>query len=234
MSIISDFFAAILKGESKTYNDHNWYVTGSALKGYIEGVHSSQYPLLKKPLSQYTVGEIMTFQARPRDSSGQLWAVGRYQIIPSTLKGLVKNMGLSNSTLFDAKTQDAMGLALLTERSAIRKYIKGELPDTTENLARAALEVAKVWSSVGVPYPMQGNKKFVQKNESYYSGGGDKASVSTEVAQSKLKYLRDNWKSVLDISLDVSGLKKKPLLTVLITAVAAISIYVLIKTLNTK
>ena len=38
---IKNFFDTALKGESKTYNDHNWYV-GSKVKGYIEGVSSNK------------------------------------------------------------------------------------------------------------------------------------------------------------------------------------------------
>jgi len=61
MSTISEFFDVILKGESKTYNDHNWY-TPNGLKGFIEGRSSSPYPLLTKPLSEYTIGEVKEFQ----------------------------------------------------------------------------------------------------------------------------------------------------------------------------
>ena len=42
---------------------------------------------------------------------------------------------------------------------------------------------------------MKGARKSqIQKNESYYSGGGDKASVKTEAIQSALKELRKNIK----------------------------------------
>jgi len=192
MSQISEFFDVILKGESKTYNDHNWY-TGSGLKGYIEGVNSNRYSLLQKPLSDYTLGEVKAFQSRGRDSQGQLWATGRYQIIPSTLKGVQARLGLPDSTKYDAQTQDKMGVSLLTERSSIKNYLSGILPDTKENLEKASLEVAKIWSSVGVPYATQGSKRAVSKNESYYSGGGDRASVNTEDVQEALKKLRINY-----------------------------------------
>ena len=50
--------------------------------------------------------------------------------------------------------------------------------------------MAKEWSSVGVPYDMKGNKQYIKKNQSYYTGGGDKASIKTEVVQQALKNLR--------------------------------------------
>jgi len=230
MSILTDFFSNILQGESKTYNDHNWYVSGNKLKGYIQGSFGTQYPLLTKPLSEYTVGEIMQFQSRGRDATGQLWATGRYQIIPSTLKGLVQALKLPPSTKYDAITQDKMGLQLLTERAAIRKYVNGELADTTQNLEKAALEVAKIWSSVGVPFPTQGRHGYIQKNQSYYAGGGDKASVTTESVQSKLKTLRDNWLKVVS---GVGEVKKKLMIPIAIVLVLLAS-WSLYRTLSNK
>lgn len=188
-SPIQNFFDVILKGESKTYNDHNWY-TSSGLKGYIEGRSSKPYPLLTKPLSQYTIGEVMAFQDRPRDSNGQLWATGKYQIIPDTLAGLVDDLKLPPNKMYDQATQDLMGYQLLINRTNLRKYLQQEVPDTDENLKKAALDVAMIWSSVGVPYPVQGSKRAVGVNESYYSGGGDRASTDTLAVQQALKDLR--------------------------------------------
>ena len=186
MSTIADFFSVVLKGESKTYNDHNWYTSGG-LKGFIEGRSSRPYSLLKKPLSQYTLGEIKAFQSRGRDSAGQLWATGRYQIIPSTLDGLVSSLGLSKTDKYDQTNQDKMGYQLLVERPAIKNYIQATNEDNKENLEKAALEVAKIWSSVGVPYATKGKYGQIQKDQSYYSGGGDKASEPTEKVQDALR-----------------------------------------------
>ena len=43
---------------------------------------------------------------------------------------------------------------------------------------------------------MQGSKQRIKKNQSYYSGGGDRASETTESVQVALKKLRDGYKSV--------------------------------------
>ena len=95
-----------------------------------------------------------------------------------------------------------MGYQLLVERPAIKSYIQATNEDNKENIEKAALEVAKIWSSVGVPYATKGSKRRVEKNESYYSGGGDKASVSTEDVQVALKKLRANKDNLLDIEND--------------------------------
>lgn len=231
MSLIADFFSTVLAGESKTYNDHNWYVTGNKLKGFIEGQFGTRYSLLTKPLSEYTVGEIIKFQERGRDNTGQLWATGRYQIIPTTLKGLVKSMKLPLSAKYDKSTQDAMGLKLLTERSPIRNYVTSSVPDTTESLQRAALEVSKIWSSVGVPYPVQGRHRQVEKNQSYYAGGGDKASVFTEIIQDKLRKLRNGWN---DITANNVGGQKKNILIGLVVLVFLGATWALIRTIKNK
>jgi hypothetical protein len=186
---VKEFFDTILKGESVTYNDHNWY-NNNGLKSYIQGRSSNRYPLLNKDLSQYTIGEVMAFQSKPRNSNGQLWATGRYQIVPDTLKGISTRLQIPTSQKYDKKTQDQLGLGLLIGRSNTKKYLTQQVDDTKANLEKASLDVAKEWSSVGVPYAMKGHKKQISKNQSYYSGGGDVASIKTEVVQEALKKLR--------------------------------------------
>lgn len=234
--VISDFFDSVLKGESKTYNDHNWYTSGG-LKGYIQGQNSNQYPLLKKPLSQYTIGEVKAFQSKPRDANGQLWATGKYQIIPSTLKGLIPLAGLKDSDLYDKTNQDKLGFQLLLNRKAVSDYINGRSQDTLTNIENASLDIAKIWSSVGVPFPMKGAKKQIVKNESYYSGGGDRASTDTELIQKKLKELRKNLSGKLDEVVDDAKeeIKKRiPLQISLITSIMIVAGYILFKTLKNK
>jgi hypothetical protein len=144
-------------------------------------------------LSKYSFGEIKAFQSRDRDANGQLWATGRYQIIPSTLRGVQKQVGLPDSAIYDLENQDKLGFALLVERRNTRNYLYGKVPDTLQNRQLAALDVAKVWSSVGVPYRVFGGRgRYVEKDESYYKGGGDKASVPSIDAQQALQKLRNS------------------------------------------
>lgn len=193
MSALQSFFQIILEGESKTYNDHNWYTSGG-LRGYIEGRGKPMYPLLTKPLSEYTLGEVKNFQAQSRSGNGQLWATGRYQIIPNTLKGLQADLNLPDSTKYNVEIQDKMGLQLLLNRKSLKDYITSAVPDSKENLEKASLAVSQIWSSVGVPYDMVGRYGNISKNQSFYAGGGDRASVNTEIVQEKLKELRRTFK----------------------------------------
>jgi hypothetical protein len=236
--VISDFFDSVLKGESKTYNDYNWYTSGG-LRSYIQGQSSSKYPYLKKPLSEYTIGEIKAFQSKPRDANGQLWATGKYQIIPQTLKGLISRAGLKDTDLYNKANQDKLGFQLLLGRKAVSDYINGRSQDTLANLENASLDIAKIWASVGVPFPMKGAIKQLTKNQSYYSGGGDRATTDTEVIQNKLKELRKVLSGkaqevVADTKQEIKDIKKIPIGVTIITAIMIIAGFTLYTNIKTK
>lgn len=180
----------ILKGESHSYNDHNYYKGGS-LNGYVQGKYGRKYGALLKNLSDYTIGEIMAWQANSRSSDyGQLWAVGRYQIIPVTLKGAVAKAGLKSTDKFSPENQDKLGMALLQGRPNAWKYISKQVPDTAANLQAAAFDLAREWSSVGMPFATTGFWRVpVGVNESYYKPN-DRATTKTEDIQKALKKSR--------------------------------------------
>ena len=169
-------YALVTRGESKTYNDYNFY-TISGLKSNVDG-KGSKYPLLNRPLSTYTVGAIKRMQAENRyDTNGQLYATGRYQIIPGTLIAMTKLAKISDSAIYDNITQDKLANALIASKSALNNYLTGKVADTDANLRAAALGVAQIWSSVGQP----------SNNKSYY---GENATVSTTEVQKMLRSYR--------------------------------------------
>jgi len=169
-------YALVTRGESKTYNDYNFYnVTG--LKSNVAG-SGSKYPLINRPLTTYTVGQVKRMQAEQRyGANGQLWATGRYQIIPSTLIYLQRFTGVSDSALYNKVTQDRLANALIASKPALNNYLTGKVADTDANLKSAALAVAQIWSSVGQP----------SNNKSYY---GENATTSTYDVQKILKSYR--------------------------------------------
>lgn len=187
-------FDVILKGEAQGYNDLNYYTAGNKLNSYLEGKFGKRYQGLTKPLSEYTIAEVMKFQSQARSSTaGQLYATGLYQVIPTTLKGIYAKAGLKSTDLYSASNQDKIAVALVNERSNLRKYLQASVPDTQSNLEKAALDLAMTWSSTGVPVGTLGRYQFVNKNQSYYhknQGGGDKATVKTEKVQEALKLSR--------------------------------------------
>jgi hypothetical protein len=224
-----DFFAVALKGEGKTYNDHNWY-SSSGLKGYVQGSYGKPYSLLKKPLSDYTIGEIMNFQSRGRDNVGQLWATGRYQIIPSTLKGIYQQAGLKTTDLYSPANQDKLGWQLLMNRTPIKNYLTGSVPDTTANLEKASLSMAQIWSSIGVPYFVNGKLK----NQSYYPK--DKATTKTEEIQASLRSYRQTLGGKVQEFINESGqaIKRNPFITILTISVVTFAGYNIINYFSKK
>ena len=169
-------YALVTRGESKTYNDYNFY-TVSGLKSNVDG-KGSKYPLLNRTLSTYTVGAIKRMQAENRyDTNGQLYATGKYQIIPGTLIAMTKLAKISDSAIYDNITQDKLANALIASKSALNNYLTGKVADTDTNLRAAALAVAQIWSSVGQP----------SNNKSYY---GENATVSTTEVQKMLRSYR--------------------------------------------
>jgi muramidase (phage lysozyme) len=227
--ILKSFWDSILKGESRGYNDHNWYVGGS-LKGWMEGSGKYPYGLLKQPLEKTTIGDLKKFQANAKDSPyGKLWATGRYQIIPDTLLGLLKKVPLKDTDLYNKENQDRLGWELLKGRKPIIDYINGVVPDTKENLEKASLEMAKIWASLGVPYSTNG----VGQDQSYYNKNGlDRASVSSAIVMQKLKELRSNIKNFL--AGGVEFVKKKPFLTISLAFITTIAIYNIYKYFKNK
>jgi hypothetical protein len=181
----------ILKGESKTFNDYNFYIQDASGKTLLRGRLNPKdsLPFSQKLLTQCTLSEVMQFQSQSR-SKGQLWATGRFQIIPTTLKTMVTRLKIPVTALYSESIQYKLADGLIDGRRNLTNYLNGKVADTELNLTLAVLDVAKEWSSVGVPYAMKGHRKNVQKDESYYSGGLDKASVSSASVMDVLKRQR--------------------------------------------
>jgi hypothetical protein len=65
-------------------------------------------------LTGMTIGEVMNRQAK-----GEIFAAGRYQFIPTTLRDTVNYMGISLDTPYDATTQDALAIGRLHWRLSL-------------------------------------------------------------------------------------------------------------------
>lgn len=87
-----------------------------------------------KPPSRMTLGEIRHWIAA---TPGQPHAIGRYQIIPSTLDMLIRRTGLPPETVFSAAVQDRMA-DLLIHDAGYAGFRAGRIPPERfmDNLAR--------------------------------------------------------------------------------------------------
>lgn len=125
-----------------------------------------------KPITSMTIAEVLAWQSeaikeyRKRFNAEQGYsAAGRYQIIRATLRGLA-NTYWKISNLFDAETQDDLGLILLQQRGW-NKWCKGEMSDSL-----FADSLSQEWASLpfntGCSYYAgddHGNKSLVSREE---------------------------------------------------------------------
>ncbi len=106
-----------------------------------------------------TINEVIQWQRDYVANGSPSSAVGRYQIILSTMRDLVDEMGLSGNELFTPDMQDTMARTLL-ERRGLSAWRNGEL--STEDFAN---NLAQEWAAL----PMVSGPRAGQ---SYYQGDG--------------------------------------------------------------
>ena len=165
---LSNVLTFIAKGEGGYDSSNN-----GTLRGRIVASTHNSKPLLGKPLAEHTIGEIMKLQQGTRGSGRKLFAVGRYQIIPNTMPGALKESGLSKSDLFSEENQDKLGIALImgSKRPKLAGYIRGK----HNNLRLAMLDFAREWASL--PHPDTGNSVYGSGNRSSHSRASVKAAL---------------------------------------------------------
>ncbi len=109
--------------------------------------------------TKMSIAEVLKWQSKYVKQGSPSSAVGKYQIIDTTLKGLVKQLDVDTRQPFDQVMQDKFAAALIERRGA-EAYVNGEL--TREKFAA---NLAKEWAS----FP-----RVIGKNAaaSYYASDG--------------------------------------------------------------
>lgn len=130
--------------------------------------------LTGKTFDQFTVGQVMDMQRR------WLFAVGRYQFIPRTLRFAVSKSDVKTTDKFTPETQNRLFAALLEhKRPEVGAYLRGE----HDSLNAALRGLAKEWASV---------EYFGWGGRGYYNHiGGNRAHISWEDAAAALKKVRE-------------------------------------------
>ena len=100
-----------------------------------------------KPLSEMSFAEVKSLQAQILQNSGSLnsSAVGKYQIVGKTLRGLQKELGISDDAKFDAGMQDRLGETLLNRRG-YQEFLAGRL--TSDQFQK---NLVPEWASIADP-----------------------------------------------------------------------------------
>ena len=181
----SELFELIAGGEGG-YNSVN--------RGNAGDTPDGAKSIFGKNLTDMTVGEIMQAQ-----SSGTVFAVGKYQIIPGTMQGFVRKMNISPQDKFNPATQEKFkDYVLKYARPLVGQYIEGKSND----LLGAAQELAREFASVGVSKPENGKRV----GESYYGNvGNNKASISPQQIQEALKRARAKTSGTQNNSTNVNN-----------------------------
>ncbi|MBQ9242024.1 MAG: peptidoglycan-binding protein [Proteobacteria bacterium] len=193
----------IARGESMTdgndpYTAMNYYVPEyddplSAYFGKINGRFITEYSFGEldalSPEQGYVNMTISYTDGDPdRNVNASLFALGKYQMVPSVRMSAMACVGLSESAPFSPQNQDLCftNYLIVEKRPAVMAYLSGESDDIEE----AALEIAMEWAAVGISpneTTARGEYGSYDGLTSYYNGVGDNAaSVSYEEIKAAL------------------------------------------------
>ena len=148
----------------------------SVNRGYAGDTPGGIDGLTGKTFDQFTVQQVMEMQRR------WLYAVGRYQFIPATLRFAVAMSNVNVKDKFTHEVQDRLMAALiLYKRPAIGSYLRGD----HDYIGWALDELAREWASVEY-----------RNGRGYYDHvGGNRAHISRKEAWELLQNIKKNWVS---------------------------------------
>jgi hypothetical protein len=204
--------AALLNKEALAKNIAKYESTASAGKSfggdeynaYNRGTKDNKILGATAPVdfSKITISEYLKRSKLPIDDPNRLFAVGRYQIIPQTMQGLIKQLKIDPDTTYLTPTvQDYLFSKGLIDinRKKVSDYIEGRT-NGIDARNEAILQLSKEFASIGVPFDTYRIDKIKQKDgsikevrvelkkgSSYYSGiGGNKAHNPPELVAAAL------------------------------------------------
>lgn len=129
--------------------------------------------IMGRTFDEYTVADVMRMQ------DWMLYAVGRYQFIPSTLRFAVNASGVSLNDKFDAATQDRLMAALIAYK---RPYVLAYLQGSHDDINGVLDDIAREWASVEY-----------RNGRSYYRRGGNRAKITRAQVAKVLREIKSTW-----------------------------------------
>jgi peptidoglycan hydrolase-like protein with peptidoglycan-binding domain len=160
------------------YNSFNRGRAGDAGSGEID-------------FSQMTLGEVMRRQGLSQSDPNRVFAVGKFQMIPGTLREAVNAMGLDHDQRLTPALQERMFADYLIDekRPAVHAYITGQSVGQ-QSLQRAQVALAQEFASVADPRTGRG----------YYDGdsAGNSASIAAREVESALDQMRTQYQTGID------------------------------------
>jgi len=151
-------------------------------------IYANKQHKLAKPLTSMTIGEVVDAQRTWSKNHGSS-AAGGYQFMRATLIDLSKELHLRGDQVFNPDLQDRLGYHLL-KRRGYEDFMAGRI-NRTEFGKRLAME----WASFPVLAATQGQKRKVQRGQSYYAGDGvNKALVDPAEVEMVLQVVKSAGK----------------------------------------
>ena len=176
-----------LIGGAESYGgDYGIYNFGPSGKGGAKSATpgNRKYSASAYKLIDLTVREVIKIQRDPGGGEGDVFAAGKYQIIPKTLIGLTGMIDVLDAK-FDATTQEKLGDQLLLNpyRPELKKYLEGTNGGSAENLAGAVQALGMEFASFPIintsDGTIYGNVTAGTGNKTYYGGQGPNKDITT-------------------------------------------------------
>jgi peptidoglycan hydrolase-like protein with peptidoglycan-binding domain len=154
--------------------------SGSAgYNAYNRGTQGNQIIGADRPIdfASLTLGQVQAMQHR-----GEVFAVGKYQVIPDTLDGAAASMQLDPNQKFTPELQEKIfsNYLITDKRPAVESYITGK-PGATLEAAQRGL--AAEWASIGDP----------DKGGASHYGGANHASITLKQTADALNQMRADY-----------------------------------------
>ena len=164
---------ANLIGKAESNNDYNAYNRGTA-GGKILGAN------FNRSLVTSRISAILADMSLNAENTNRLFAVGRYQLIPDTLKDAIAVLKLDKTAIFNEALQDKIftDYLLRHKRPHIFDYVSG----LSDDIKAAALDASREWASIADPHT----------GYSHY-GNGNVASVKINEMNKALRVARSAY-----------------------------------------
>jgi len=157
----------IARGEGD-YNAINRGRAGDT-PGGIQGLKGQTF-------ENFTVKQVMDMQR------WQVYAVGRYQFIPSTLRWAVRHSSVDELDMFTPEVQDTLMATLVVyKRPAVGAYLRGD----HDLLGWALNELAKEWASI----------EYRNGRGFYDHVGGNRAKITRAEVSAVLQNIKSTWQA---------------------------------------
>lgn len=170
--------SALISGGEGGYNSFNRGRAGDANGAQID-------------FSNLTVGEVMRRQRLHETNPGhrdELFAVGKYQMVPGTMRETVERLGIDPNARFTPQLQERMFADYLVDekRPQVRAFITGD--GNPQSLRGAQLALAQEFASVADP----------NTGRSYHDGvGGNSSSITAAQSAAALTQMRERYQQNL-------------------------------------